>query len=70
VLWAFRPDEITLSERREMLPNTYYKATTNSGRVYTRVINGGGILAGGMVNPPSCSPKGQPVVGTNPLALR
>jgi hypothetical protein len=62
--------EITVSERKELVPNTYYTATTKGGRVYTCMVNGGGVLAAGMVNPPSCSPKGQPLRDTNPLASR
>ncbi len=51
------PESVTISDRREQVPNTYYMARTASGEVYACVINGGGILAAGMVNPPTCSKK-------------
>lgn len=63
-------NELTLSERVEKTPNTYYSATTKDGRKYSCLVNGGGILAAGMVNPPVCVPKGQPLRDTNPLASR
>jgi hypothetical protein len=62
--------ELTLSDRVEKTPNTYYTATTKDGRKFSCLVNGGGIMAAGMVNPPSCVPKGQPLRDTNPLASR
>lgn len=51
------PSDITIRDRREQVPNTYYIARTKSGRKYACVINGGSILALGMVNPPTCHRK-------------
>jgi hypothetical protein len=49
------PSELTISNRRTDGPaNTYYIARTTSGVQYVCVINGGGILAVGTTNPPSC----------------
>lgn len=62
------PEEIVISDRTEQTPNTYYTATLRNGRKFTCLVNGGSVLAAGMVNPPSCSAKGQPLRDTNPLA--
>ena len=51
------PGDVTISDRRSMGPtNTAYKARTRSGIVYNCVINGGGLLAMGMTNMPTCNP--------------
>jgi len=54
---GIQPGDITITDRREETPNTYYTVTTRSGKKYACVINGGGILAMGMTNPPTCSKK-------------
>lgn len=54
-----QPEDIVIGNRREQTPNTYYTATTKKGKEYSCIINGGGILAGGMVLPPSCTLKGE-----------
>lgn len=49
------PTELTISNRRAEGPaNTYYIARTTSGVQYVCVISGGGVLAAGATNPPSC----------------
>lgn len=50
-------NELTITNRREETPNTYYIATTKSGKKYACVINGGNMLTFGMTNPPSCVKK-------------
>lgn len=50
-----RPSELTITDRRTELTNTYYVATTDAGVRYACIINGGGVLAMGLVNPPSCT---------------
>lgn len=53
---------VTISDRRGDGPtNTYYVAHTPKG-TYNCIINGGGVLAMGITNPPDCSPIGTPVV--------
>jgi hypothetical protein len=49
--------QITISDRASQGPtNTSYIAhDTKSGATYACVINGGGLLAAGMTNPPSCN---------------
>lgn len=49
-----QPGDLTITDRRTELTNTYYVATTSTGARYACVINGGGALAMGLVNPPSC----------------
>lgn len=48
------PEGLQISGRHGDATNTYYKARTNRG-TFACVINGGGILAAGMVAPPSCN---------------
>ncbi len=49
--------EITITDRRSDGPtNTYYTAKTKKG-TYACVINGGGLLAAGMTNPPVCNKR-------------
>ena len=46
---------VVISNRQyDGMTNTYYTARA-SGVSYRCLINGGGILAGGIVNPPQCS---------------
>lgn len=48
---------VTISDRRSDGPtNTYYTAKTHKA-TYSCVINGGGLLAAGMTNPPVCNKK-------------
>jgi hypothetical protein len=47
--------QLTISDRRSNTTDTYYTAHTKAGATYACVINGGGALALGMVDPPSCS---------------
>lgn len=48
--------DVTITDRRSDGPtNTYYIAHTKSGATYACTINGGGLLAAGMTNPPSCT---------------
>ena len=52
------PADVTILDRRADGPtNTYYVARTKKGIEYACVINGGGLLAGGMTNPPVCNRK-------------
>jgi hypothetical protein len=50
------PSTVTISGRHGDATNTYYMATLTNGKRYACVINGGGALALGMVNPPTCNP--------------
>lgn len=46
--------EVSIADRREAFPNTYYTARAR-GVTYACTINGGNALAFGMVNMPSCN---------------
>jgi hypothetical protein len=48
---------VTLSDRRTDGPtNTYVVATLSDGKRFACTINGGGVLAMGIINPPNCNP--------------
>jgi hypothetical protein len=51
--------QLTISDRSQDGPTntTYIARDTTSGAAYTCVINGGGLLAAGMTNPPTCTKK-------------
>lgn len=49
--------QVTLTDRRSDGPtNTYVLAHLTTGKTYACTVNGGGILAAGLINPPSCQP--------------
>jgi hypothetical protein len=49
------PASVSISDRRDDgMTNTYYIAHTPRG-AYACTINGGGLLAAGMVNAPTCN---------------
>lgn len=48
------PSEVTISDRREVFPNTYYSARVR-GASYACTINGGNALSFSMINTPSCT---------------
>jgi len=62
-----QPGDLTIESRREQTPNTYVDVKTAAGKEYSCIVNGGGLLAAGMVNPPICGPKGEPVVVKPPF---
>jgi len=49
-----RPDQFTITDRYSDQTNTYYTARTNAGVTYACIINGGGLLAAGMIDTPTC----------------
>lgn len=56
------PSDLSISDRRTELTNTYYVARVRGGATYACTINGGNALSLGMVNPPFCT--AQAVGGT------
>jgi hypothetical protein len=52
-------NQLTISDRRTEVTNTYYIATTSSGARFACTINGGTVLAAGMVNTPTCNRAAQ-----------
>ena len=54
------PSAVTLSDRRSDGPtNTYVLAHVAGGKTYACTVNGGGVLAMGMTNPPTCQPAAE-----------
>lgn len=54
------PSAVTLTDRRsDGATNTYVLAHLTNGKTYACTVNGGGLLAAGMINPPSCQPAAQ-----------
>jgi UDP-N-acetylglucosamine enolpyruvyl transferase len=49
--------EITISNVRQEMTNTFYTATTRSGAQYACILNGGNIMTLGMTNPAVCNRK-------------
>jgi hypothetical protein len=48
---------VTLSDRRTVSPtNTDVVATLSDGKRFACALNGGGLLAMGIINPPTCNP--------------
>jgi hypothetical protein len=63
---GYSPDDILIVSRRTEGTNTYTNLKAKDGKEFTCIINGGNLLTMGMVNPPMCSKKGEPI-NTNPF---
>lgn len=63
---GYEPSELVILSRRTEGTNTYVSLKSNDKKEFTCIINGGNILSMGMINPPMCSKKGEPI-NTNPL---
>lgn len=63
-------DELSIGNRSEQFPNTYYTVTTKAGEEYSCIINGGNVLTWGMVNPPMCNKKSGASLKSNKPAAR
>ena len=51
------PSDLSLTNRRsDGATNTYVLAHVTGGKTYACTINGGGLLAMGLMAPPSCQP--------------
>jgi hypothetical protein len=64
---GFSPDQMTIVNRRTEGLNTYVQLKANTGQEFNCTISGGNLLSFGMVNPPLCSKKGEPI-RTNPFS--
>jgi hypothetical protein len=58
---GYSPDQIDIVSRSTQGVNTYVSLVAAGKQEYTCIINGGNILTMGMVNPPMCSKKGEPI---------
>jgi len=63
---GYSPGDLAIIDRRTEGTNTYVSLTANDGKQFNCVINGGNLLTMGIVNPPACAPKGQPI-NANPF---
>lgn len=55
------PDDLTIVSRRTEGTNTYVALKNKQGKEFNCIINGGNILSAGLVNPPTCAKKGEPL---------
>lgn len=55
---GYAPDTVTLLSRRTSGTDTYVDVRVPGKKTYTCVLNGGNLLTAGLINPPSCNPKG------------
>lgn len=58
---GYSPEQIDIVSRSIQGVNTYVGLVAAGKQQYTCIINGGNILTLGMVNPPMCSKKGEPI---------
>ena len=58
---GYPPNDVTIVSRRTEGVNTYVSLLTVDKHEYSCIINGGNLLSMGMVNPPMCSKKGEPI---------
>jgi hypothetical protein len=63
---GYSPNDLTLTDRRTEGTNTYVNLEAKDGKEFTCIINGGNMLSMGLVNPPMCGKKGEPI-NTNPF---
>ncbi|WP_232291624.1 hypothetical protein [Polaromonas sp. JS666] len=59
--------DVTVSNRQEQGTNTTYTAKTRAGVEYSCSVNGGGILAAGMVQGAQCAKKGEALKPNRPF---
>lgn len=63
---GYSPNQLTLVGRRTEGNNTYAELKAGDGKEFNCIINGGNMLTMGIVNPPMCAKKGEPI-NMNPL---
>lgn len=59
--------ELTIVNRSEQGTNTFYTVKTSAGAEYWCSINGGGVLAAGIVQGGQCSKKSDPPKPVSPI---
>ena len=55
---GYAPGEINLVSRRTEGTNTYAVISVKGRKEFACTLNGGNLLTAGIVNPPSCMPRG------------
>jgi len=63
---GYAPDDLTITSRRTEGTNTYVMLKAADGKEFACTVNGGNLLTMGIVNPPLCNKKGEPV-NANPF---
>lgn len=63
---GYAPADLTITSRRTEGTNTYVTLKASDGKEFACTLNGGNLLSGGIVNPPLCGKKGEPV-NANPF---
>lgn len=63
---GYSPSQLTIISKRVDGTNTYVNLKAKDKKEFHCIINGGNILTFGIVNPPMCAKKGEPI-NTTPL---
>lgn len=63
---GYAPGDLTIVSRRTEGTNTYVALKASDSKEFNCIINGGNLLSMGVVNPPMCAKKGEPI-NTNPF---
>lgn len=63
---GYSPEDLTITSKRVDGTNTYVNLRAKDKKEFSCIINGGNLLTFGMVNPPMCAKKGEPI-NTNPF---
>lgn len=63
---GYSPGDLAIQSRRTSGTNTYVNLKAKDGREFTCLINGGNLLTFGIINPPSCAKRGEPL-NANPF---
>jgi hypothetical protein len=58
---GYQPGDLTITDRHTDGTNTYVNLIAANKKEYSCVINGGNMLSFGMMNPPQCAKKGDPI---------
>jgi len=58
---GYSPDDLTITSRRTEGVNTYVNLKADDKKEFVCILNGGNLLTMGMVNPPMCGKKGEPI---------
>ena len=58
---GYQATDLTITDRHTDGTNTYVNLIASNKKEFTCVINGGNLLTFGIVNPPQCVKKGDPI---------
>jgi hypothetical protein len=63
---GYSPEDLNIIDKRVDGTNTYVNLRAKDKKEFTCIINGGNLLSFGMINPPMCNKRGEPI-GSNPF---